>query len=91
MVCVLRRSTSNSDLPSMSFYARNVLLVSLYDPNSDRKSKRCLSCNAFAFFFPCPQADLDANNALSFDEWIRLLALNYSALLQPKGGKEAGA
>lgn len=36
------------------------------------------------------QADLDQNNALSFDEWVRLLALNYSALLQPKDGEKLG-
>ncbi|CAM9829399.1 unnamed protein product [Pylaiella littoralis] len=37
------------------------------------------------------QADLDSNNALTFDEWVRLLAMNYSALLQPKAGKQLGA
>ncbi|CAM9413111.1 unnamed protein product, partial [Ectocarpus fasciculatus] len=36
------------------------------------------------------EADLDKNNALTFDEWVRLLALNYSALLQPKAGKQIG-
>lgn len=42
-------------------------------------------------FFWLRQADLDKNNALTFDEWVRLLALNYSALLQPKAGKGMGA
>lgn len=37
------------------------------------------------------QADLDKNNALTFDEWVRLLAINYSTLLQPKAGKKIGA
>lgn len=37
------------------------------------------------------QADLDKNNALTFDEWVRLLAMNYSALLQPKAGRKLGA
>ncbi|CAM9705136.1 unnamed protein product [Ectocarpus sp. 13 AM-2016] len=36
------------------------------------------------------EADLDKNNALTFDEWVRLLALNYSALLQPKAGQQIG-
>lgn len=36
------------------------------------------------------QADLDRNNALSFDEWVRLLALNYSSLMQPKAGGKLG-
>lgn len=38
-----------------------------------------------------PQADLDKNNALSFDEWVRLLALNYSSLLSPKEGQKLGS
>eukprot|EP00752_Nemacystus_decipiens_P008304 g7423.t1 len=37
------------------------------------------------------QADLDKNNALTFDEWVRLLAINYSVLLEPKAGKQMGA
>ena len=46
----------------------------------------------FVYFLPpLRQADLDKNNALTFDEWVRLLAMNYSALLQPKAGKKLGA
>ncbi|CAM9094990.1 unnamed protein product [Scytosiphon promiscuus] len=37
------------------------------------------------------EADLDANNALTFDEWVRLLAYNYSAILQPEGGQKIAA
>lgn len=36
------------------------------------------------------QADLDRNNALSFDEWVRLLAINYTTLLGGKGGAKLG-
>lgn len=37
------------------------------------------------------QADLDENNALSFDEWVRLLACNYASLLAPQEGEKIGA
>ncbi|CAM9335188.1 unnamed protein product [Ascophyllum nodosum] len=36
------------------------------------------------------KADLDENNALTFDEWVRLLALNYGALLKAINSEKLG-